>query len=92
MPEQVAPFIDESSQSQMPGCSGPAVATADNCSVTIDVTCENTTLGILAEDKGTVHWSDDGAMGAGIVQGIITDAKTKLEQCSETYDVTWTRL
>jgi hypothetical protein len=62
-------------------CMGTDVASADNCTITIDQRCNDGSSG-----RGVAHWSDDGSMGGGIIQISGTSG------CSSSYDVTYSRL
>jgi hypothetical protein len=60
-------------------CSGTNTASADNCAVTEDETCN----GVVT--RGVIHWSEAGDTGGGILQFTTST-------CSSSYDVAYTRL
>lgn len=89
VPEQVSL---QGSPSLAAGCGSGSTLSADNCTLTLDLTCQNPTTGSALVEKGVIHWSEDGAMGGGIVQSIISNAATRAIECESTYNVTYSRL
>ncbi len=87
--EQVA--TPEASSTAQSACTGGATVSADQCDVTLDLSCP--LLGNTAGhevDRGTVHWSDEGSIGVGIISIVDFDG-ADIVACRSTYDVTYTR-
>ncbi|MES2359954.1 MAG: hypothetical protein V4529_16565 [Gemmatimonadota bacterium] len=74
---------------QSSNCVNSTTTSADNCTVTLDITCPTDNGGHVT-DRGKVEWAEDASMAGGIVQTIVMPPPG-LIGCAETYDVTYVR-
>ncbi len=72
-------------------CAGGVTVSADQCDVTLDTYCPFP--GDVARydvDRGSIHWSDTGSIGVGIIDDTHLDGAGNVI-CHSTYDVTYMR-
>ncbi len=87
IPEQVVVFGGSTQMMQASLCRGEQRISGDQCDVTSDITCDIAGQPGTVRIAGTIHWSDSGASGGGILQTTVSQPP-----CSSTYDVTYTKL
>lgn len=87
VPEQIA-TIRKQPTAPVPPCTGSVSDSADNCTVTLDQTCQDDASRV--QERGNVHWSKDASSATGTVQFIITLFATG-QTCQGTYDMSVVR-
>ncbi len=92
IPDQIFSTTSQEAASMLQsGCTGSSSTSADNCDVTLDVTCPGA-AGYHVTQRGKVTWSNSGASATGVIQLVITTDDAGAAFCSSIYDVIVRRL
>jgi len=84
--------VDDQTAGGVPeGCSGTATASADNCTVTLDLACPLPTLGAgyVGAWKGNARWAVDGSSASGVIEYSVTEGVA--HRCQGVFDVEFSR-
>jgi hypothetical protein len=74
-----------------PSCTGSAVASEDNCTVNVNVTCQ-VGENLMEEDAGKVTWDCDAERAEGTISVRLFRTDDQVTECQSTYDVRYEKL
>lgn len=82
--------LDETAASAVNSeCANATSTSADNCDVTMDVTCANSTSSQLTQ-RGKISWSENGENGSGTIEAILID-DDGAQMCDGIYTISYSR-
>lgn len=88
--DQVLVINDEVVAKEVSKCTGGSEASSDNCDIEVDETCPVTDRAANVRTKGKVTWSNDGRVGSGLLQFIVSDQEPGVS-CTGVYKVVYVR-